>query len=220
MSRKTVDQRALPRGSARISREDAWAKVLKYDRFTHMVLNRFVNSTITAAGGVRFYGFDRYQLKDELTSLAYEAMLRAVESFDPDKGFTFMTYAHQSVTNNLQRSLSTLVQHAGIRTESLDALLNPEEGGSFEEPAEEDLGFLEVDRSASEDAVMAFLDEGLGLLTEKEREMLVLSAEGLTTPAIAVRVGIARQTAYNRLAVARSKMMRFLLADDRIEEVR
>src|SRR6185503_12646046 len=170
MSRKTIDQRAMPTEPTRtvrvddrgvavledghliddpegrlVTREEAWGEVLLYDRLVHKILNRFVVRTIGAGGGHQFYGYDRYRLAEELLSAAQEAMLKAVERFNPNGGANFMTYAYQAVLNNLQQHLQLFIAHAGIRTDSLEALLDPEDGENFDEPGEDELGYDEVD---------------------------------------------------------------------------
>ncbi len=89
------------------------------------LLRAFLKLAISLIGGFvsRQHGFD------ELLSEAAMALLRAVEKFDPDRGFRFSTYATPAVRRQLERFIlkDHRDRHLMVRTAHLDAL--PAAGG-------------------------------------------------------------------------------------------
>ncbi len=207
MSRQTADQRRLPAPSDRIPRSEAWVAVLKNTGLIVDTVNEVVDN-VTHHSPV--FGLPPDEIKDEAFGAAYEGALRAVETFDPERGFTFSTYAVKVIRNQIFGALEVmfLAQGAGLARKGEtgaffvpleEARGRPDDGQRFEERIEE-----RVDYETRKSDGWRCIDE----LPDKEAAVMRLFASGLSRDEVAAALGMTKNQVKWCLKHARKRASR------------
>ena len=140
----------------------------------------------------RKYQSDRAELED-LVSIGVCGLIKAVDSFNPDKGYRLITYVGRCVVNEILMELRKLKRRG--YPDSLDAILyEDEDGGGLRL---EDLLGTEPDtvsQAVEMEADMALLRRSLDTLPEMQRQILSMhyGEENTTQSAIAEHLGLSQ----------------------------
>lgn len=124
-------------------------------------------------------------LDDDLFSIGLIGAVKAVNTFDSDKGFTFSAYAAQIIRNEI---LMSLKKKRIIPTFSLDEPYDLGNGESV------DFSEMIADSSRFEEEVIADIqmERMLSTLSDREKKIVSLSVDGKTQREIAEILGISQ----------------------------
>lgn len=149
----------------------------------------------------RAYGYARdYAEPEDLAQEGFLSFLNAVNSFDPERGAKFSSFADVCVTNGIRSAAMKLKKDAG---ESLadDLEENAEDGSS-----PENIWF-------EKEKILGIYDEIESLLSKREWDIFRLYLGGLSYREIAVRLDIPLKSVDNAVFRVRKKL-RILFSPD------
>lgn len=122
----------------------------------------------------------------DMISEGCRGLIKAAKTFDPDKGFRFLTYAGDVIVQGVIRAIK---DHKRYKHESLDELVYEEES----ELSKKDIlvsEYPESDKMAFYNQVRDFLDH----LSEREHVIITLRFwHGLSLEEIGLRINLARE---------------------------
>lgn len=198
MNKTTPDTRPLPPEPDTMTRAEAWDKVVDNRGLAHYFVDQYVQSRTMATGD--FYGYNYNSLYPELIGVAYEAMLKAVETFNEKRTPKLATYAKRVVYNALNDEMVRLLSQRGV-TRKLQPQVTP-----LDEVREEEEWSPAHD--GMEDQVLDTIDDNDALAQVKagvppdEWALLEMYATGMSTKQVAENLGVTPSAAGRRLRKA------------------
>lgn len=148
--------------------------VLHNIRLVHKIANKFITPVP----------------HDELVSVGIEALIRSLDSYDPDKGFRVTTYVYRLIYWEIKRSLSKAPRY-GQEVEYDEFIENTGDSTEFVEPDIDTQRYIEV----------AFKEAGL---TDRERHIVLTLLHTDQTPrevAEALHMSRERVRQINKVAI-------------------
>lgn len=150
----------------------------------------------------RANGYARdYAEPEDLAQEGFLSFLNAVDSFDPNRGAKFSTFADVCVTNGIKNAALRLKKNAG---ESLGSELE-EKGGTISSP--ENIWF-------EKEKMLGVYGEIEALLTKREWDIFRLYLVGLSYREIAERLDIPLKSVNNAVFRVRKKLRTLLSPDN------
>ncbi|TLD40614.1 MAG: RNA polymerase sporulation specific sigma factor SigK [Candidatus Jettenia ecosi] len=149
----------------------------------------------------------------DMASGGCQGLIKAAKTFDPDKGFRFLTYARSSIAQGV---IGAMNDHKQYKHESLDELIYDDES----ETSEKDL-LVSKDPQGEEVAFYNQVRDLLNHLDDRERTIIILRFwHSLTLEEVSLRIHITKETVRRIESRALRKLRWAIDAKDRETEER
>jgi RNA polymerase sigma factor (sigma-70 family) len=229
----TPDQRKLPARSDSITREQAWEVVQEHRNLIYGAMRKFMSRVMNRPINMRgvifgsnfewyvkgtWFGRDARDALQELESATLENALKAVETFDPERGAQLSTHIVNCVNRGLIREIERWrVTMASDDNASINAILSsgmsPEQLVDRGDPVDDVVSLRhprEVvgDDTAEKGMAASLAQKGLDALSHVEAQALRRKAEGMTLKEIGAELGMTKAGAQNAVERAIQKAAR------------
>lgn len=142
-----------------------------------------------------------------------QGLIKATKTFDPDKGFRFLTYTGNSIAQGV---IGAIKDHKRYKHESLDELIYDDES----ETSEKDL-LVSEDPQSDEVAFYNQVRDLLNHLDDRERTIIILRFwHGLTLEEVGLKIHVTKETVRKVESRALRKLRWVIDAKDRETEGR